>query len=146
MPRVTVSMDVLAPIDEVWSAVKDIEAYPNFMENVRHVEITDEYGDARDSNWSTLLKGSVLEWKELERIDDESMTITFNQLDGDLDKFDGFWSLTPGDNGSVNVTLDVEFEIGIPLLAEMLNPVAARALRENSQTMLREIECRVADR
>jgi len=37
----------------------------------------------------------------------------------------------------------VRFEIGMPMLADMLNPVAARALRDNSEQMLREIERKV---
>ena len=39
-----------------------------------------------------------------------------------------------------HVRLTVMFEIGIPLLADMLNPVAQRALRENCTDMLRGIE------
>jgi hypothetical protein len=41
------------------------------------------------------------------------------------------------------VTLNVDFDIGIPLLADMLNPVASAALRENSQQMLAALEQRL---
>ncbi len=142
MPTVEVKKTVKAPFAEVWNAVCDIEAYPKFMANVRSVQITHTNGNERTSTWSTILKGSILEWTEREVLDQSTGTIQFNQLDGDLDLFDGHWSVVDRAK-SVEVSLSIEFEIGIPLLADMLNPVASRALRENSETMLREIERRV---
>ena len=144
MPNVEVSWEIDAPLDEVWRAVNDIEAYPGYMDNVRRVEILSSDGDERVSSWSVLLKGSVLEWTELETVDLGQRRIDFRQLDGDLDLFAGAWQLDVGEGGRVTVSLDVEFEIGIPLLADMLNPVAARALRDNSAQMLSEIERQVA--
>lgn len=144
MPNVEVSWNINAPLDEVWRAVNDIEAYPDFMDNVRRVEILSSTPEERMSSWSVLLKGSVLEWTERETVDASRRRIAFRQVDGDLDLFAGAWQLTGGDDGRVVVSLDVEFEIGIPLLADMLNPVAARALRDNSTQMLSEIERRVA--
>lgn len=140
MPHVTVHLEIQAPPAATWTAVKDIEEYPRFMKNVRSVEIVATESGSRVSRWSTLLKGSILAWTETEAIDDERMTIEFHQLDGDLDLFAGHWRVTPTSDGRVLVELSVDFEIGIPLLADMLNPVAARALEQNAESMLREIE------
>jgi ribosome-associated toxin RatA of RatAB toxin-antitoxin module len=138
-------MDIAAPIDEVWDSVNRIDEYPAFMDNVNAVTVlsTSESGE-RISSWSVTLKGSILEWTERELPDRSSYRITFEQVEGDLDIFDGHWDLTARPNDHTSVKLAVKFEIGIPLLAEMLNPVAARALRDNSAQMLREIERRVA--
>ena len=43
------------------------------------------------------------------------------------------------DRGSL-VTLHVDFDIGIPLLADMLNPIARTALEDNAVLMLRALE------
>lgn len=145
MPTVTVDLMISAPAHAVWAQVKDVEAYPQFMENVRSVAIIDHAdGATRTTRWSTLLKGSVLEWTEVEVIDDASLRIEFQQLDGDLDLFEGHWQLTASSATKTRVELAVAFEIGIPLLADMLNPVAARALKGNSEAMLHEIEARLA--
>ena len=145
MPTVSVDLTIAAPPASVWEQVKDVEAYPQFMDNVRSVEIVDGGdGTTRTTRWSTLLKGSVLEWTEVETIDDGALWIEFHQLDGDLDLFDGHWQLTAVSDRETRVELSVAFEIGIPLLAEMLNPVATRALKGNSESMLLEIEARVA--
>lgn len=144
MPRVDVKVVIKAPVEAVWAAVKDVESYPTYMDNVQDVRVdADEPGSERVSTWSVLLKGSLLEWTERERVDDGAHRIEFDQLDGDLDVFTGFWQLTPTGDG-VEAVLAVDFEIGLPLLAEMLNPVAANALHDNSEQMLLEIERRVA--
>lgn len=143
MPVVTVEVAVRAPFRLVWSAVVDISSYPSYMENVRSVTIHEATtAEGRRSSWSVLLKGSVLEWVEDEVVDHDQMVVTFHQVDGDLEHLAGHWAVVEVADGTARVVLVVDFEIGIPLLADMLNPVAERALRENSKRMLREIEAR----
>ncbi|WUI01732.1 SRPBCC family protein [Spirillospora sp. NBC_00431] len=142
MPKVQVELSIDADADVVWQAVHAVEAYPRYMESVRSVEIVADDGTSRTTAWSVLLKGSILEWSEAERVDDRLRRIEFNQLDGDLDRFDGHWQVTPEGDGRTRVELDIAFEIGIPLLAQMLDPVAVRAIRDNSVQMLRGLERR----
>ncbi len=147
MPIVEVGHTIDAAPAEAWVAVVDIESYGERMDNVRSVKITDQVSpDVRVSTWSTFLKGSILEWVEEDTLDHERMRITFHQVSGDLERFSGYWSVTPVDEGGTRITLYVDFEIGIPLLADMLNPVAATALRENALQMLTAIEERVMSR
>jgi ribosome-associated toxin RatA of RatAB toxin-antitoxin module len=115
------------------------------MENVRSVKITDDADRAsRVSAWSVFLKGSILEWTESDQIDDDQQRIDFHQVDGDLEHFAGYWQVLGCDDDpqACEVVLYVDFEIGIPLLADMLNPVAKTALEENSTKMLRGLEQR----
>ncbi|WP_067475366.1 type II toxin-antitoxin system RatA family toxin [Nocardia amamiensis] len=149
MQQVHVTHTMLSPIDDVWAAIKNITAYPTFMKNVEEVTLLVDVDDAdlsghRLSAWRVWLKGSILEWTEREQIDNDTRTLRFEQVDGDLEIFLGYWRVDRDADGLVRVEFNVEFEIGIPLLADMLNPVAATALRDNSTTMLREIEHRVA--
>ncbi|MFI0485788.1 type II toxin-antitoxin system RatA family toxin [Actinomadura sp. 9N215] len=142
MPQVQVELSIAADVDAVWQAVHAVEAYPRYMESVRSVEVVADDGTSRTTAWSVLLKGSVLEWTEAERVDEKRRRIEFNQLDGDLDRFDGHWQVTSEPGGGTRVELDIAFEIGIPLLAQMLDPVAVRAIRDNSVQMLRGLERR----
>ena len=143
MPTVETEFLTTAPIDAVWRAVQDVEAFPNYMQNVQSVEVVgNDDGGFRITRWTVLLKGSPLEWTERERVDVATRTLRFEQVDddGDLEVFNGAWHVTSVDDDVVSVKLTVNFEIGIPLLAERLNPVAARAVRENSEQMLQAIE------
>ena len=142
MPNVHVEVVVEAPIQRVWEAVKDVLSYPRYMDTVQSISVIDEVGDSRKIAWSVFLKGSLLQWTEQEKVEESTYRIEFDQIDGDLDEFSGFWQLSKhGDH--TGVELDVDFEIGIPLRADLLNPVAARALRDNSVSMLNGIQKRV---
>ena len=141
MPEVIVELAIRAPVTRVWEEIVDIEGYANSMESVRSVRIVERREAwVRVAAWSVLLKGSILEWEEEERLDPRAHTIVFKQLRGDLDHFDGRWALEARGKEETNVVFMVSFEIGIPLLAEMLNPVARRSLYENCTEMLRGIE------
>jgi len=141
MPEVALELLIRAPVERVWEAVTAIESYPDSMESVRSARIVEVMGPGeRRSAWSVTLKGAILEWEEMETLDPDEHVLSFHQVAGDMERFDGAWHLEARDAASTNVRLSVSFEIGIPLLAEMLNPVAQRSLRENCTDMLRGIE------
>jgi len=73
------------------------------------------------------------------------MRITFEQIDGDLSLFRGHWQLTPLEDGQTRACLRMEFEIGIPLLAAMLDPLAVDALTTNTTAMFGALEQRAVD-
>ncbi|WP_019633392.1 type II toxin-antitoxin system RatA family toxin [Actinomadura atramentaria] len=140
MPDIAVDMEIAAPADRVWSTVVDIERYPASMSSVRWVRLLADDGRDRRSRWSITLKGSILEWEETETLDHDARVLAFDQVSGDMEVFTGAWRVDAVDAGRTRVTLTIDFEIGIPLLAEMLNPVAQRSLRQNCEEMLRGIE------
>ncbi len=141
MPVVKTSHTSTENADEVWAALLDSESYATYMDEVREITVVSWEGDRRVSHWSVLLKGSELEWEEEEFIDHDHHRIEFRQLDGDLAYFTGYWQVTADERGTT-AELHVEFDIGIPLMSEMLNPVAARALEDNSKAILQQLEHR----
>lgn len=141
MPTVTLDVEIQASVDRVWAAVVDIERYPDVMSCVRWCRVVSfDAPTTRHSAWSIVLKGSILEWEETEHIDHEQRIMRFTQLSGDMETFVGSWTVTEVDAERTKVVLVMEFEIGIPLLADMLNPVAVRSLRGNCQDMLMGVE------
>jgi ribosome-associated toxin RatA of RatAB toxin-antitoxin module len=141
VPDVTLELVIKAPVDRVWRAVTDIERYPATMANVRAVKILEVISpQRRRCSWSVTLKGSILQWEEVEELDDEEYIVGFQQISGDMAVFEGSWRLEEIERNTTIVRFTVAFEIGIPLLAEMLNPVAQRSLRDNCLEMLRGVE------
>ena len=139
VPLVEVQEHIAAPIATVWEWVNDIESYPELMEPVLAVEVTERGEAHRVAAWEIELKGCVMRWVEHEDIDPERYRIDYRQLDGDLAEFEGYWQLGPLGESETTVTLTVSFDVGTPMLREMLNPVAERAIRENSASMLRSL-------
>ena len=145
MASVEVSELLHTSIGDVWNLVTDLRAYPNLMEPVRSIHILDE-GSSSDgttwvlSEWEVELKGSILRWTEREIKDPRLFRVEYKQVDGDLDEFSGHWQLEVVSAHETLARLVVHFEIGIPLLRDMLEPVAEHAVEQNSIQMLRSLE------
>jgi ribosome-associated toxin RatA of RatAB toxin-antitoxin module len=139
MPRVAVEEVVRSNIQLVWNLIKDKESYSSYMDPVRSVEIIESNDEFMIAEWDVLLKGSVLKWREKDIHIEDKYRIEFEQIEGDLESFEGYWQLAQISENEVLATLIIDFEIGIPMLRDMLDPVAERALRENAMTMLRSL-------
>lgn len=122
---------------EAWRVVEDFEAYPRVMKEVVEVRVLERSGLAATSSWRVLLNGSELTWVERD-VFDPPCHIAFDQIEGDLETFRGEWTLRATASG-VRVLLAVEFDIGIPSLAAVLDPIGIQAITTNSRAMLRAI-------
>lgn len=142
MPFVDVEYRSVLPAGALWEALVDIEEYPKYMEDVREVTILELEAGRRVSRWVTRLKGSIMTWTEEELIDDERRRLDFTQTEGDLALYTGHWQVTALKEGSL-VEMKVEFDIGIPELGDMLDAIAAEAIRENMRSILGHIENRM---
>jgi ribosome-associated toxin RatA of RatAB toxin-antitoxin module len=137
MRRVTVEAIVAdADADEVFARVQDFPSYPRYTDAVREVTIegTDEAGTTSD--WSVNFRGGILRWRERDKPDPVARTIDYEQVEGDFERFEGDWRITPT-GSDVRVVFTADFDLGIPTLAPIIDPVAERALRDNMQTILR---------
>ena len=87
------------------------------------------------SRWKTLVEEAPIEWTEDDRFDDAALRIDYQLIEGDLDKFEGAWTFENRD-GRTHVVLGVDFDFGVPTLAELIGPTLERKVRENSEMML----------
>jgi ribosome-associated toxin RatA of RatAB toxin-antitoxin module len=140
VPLINVVELLKAPIGTVWELICDVEAYPRIMEPVRLVTVLSNEDNWTIAEWEVELKGSILRWTEKEIRDHANYSIVYHQIDGDLDKLEGYWKLQKLDDFTTEAVLVIDFEIGIPMLKDMLNPIAERALRDNARIMLRSLE------
>lgn len=145
MPYVESSIIVAGPKRPAYEIAKDFERYPEFMPDVKELKIV-ERGDGYSlSHWVTKAAGRTIEWTEKDVCDDENCHITYKQVSGDLAKFEGEWRFEEVPEGT-RVVLTVDFDMGIPMFASMLNPVLTMAVRSNSEKMLKAIKARVEGR
>lgn len=129
------TVEIVARVDggdpsEVFEVLTDFERYPEATEIVRAVSTAGGDGPRLVSTWEVGFRNGVLRWTEEDEFDERRRTITFNQLEGDFDHFAGVWRVEDAEDGCV-VRLRAEFDLGMPTLAAMLDPIAERALREN---------------
>jgi len=138
VPNVVVRMlaPYIAPA-EAYRRISDFSSYVELTDAVREVVVHPPEPDGRlVSEWTVRFRKGLLRWTERDRFDPEHRAIDFEQLTGDFVSFTGSWRVEPADGGS-EVTFEAQFDLGIPTLAELLDPVASSTLRANVTLILR---------
>ena len=123
------------PAHEVYEILCDFERYPDYTPEVRSVTRDSSDGE-HFSTWETTFRGGILRWRERDSFDPATNTIGFEQTEGDIEKFFGWWKID-GENGSCNVRFQAQFDMGIPSLSDIIEPIAEQALRDNIVAILR---------
>jgi ribosome-associated toxin RatA of RatAB toxin-antitoxin module len=135
VPFVATSIVVDAPARDVYELAKDQERFPDFMPDVELVTVLERRGERVISRWKTLVEEAPIEWIEEDVFDDAALRVDYKLLEGDLDTFEGTWSFEDRD-GRAHVRLEVEYDFGVPTLAELIGPTLERKVRENCEMML----------
>jgi ribosome-associated toxin RatA of RatAB toxin-antitoxin module len=132
---VELSIVIEARPRDVYELAKEQERFPEFMPDVQSVTVLERHADYIVTRWKTLVEDAPIEWTEEDRFDDVATRIDYKLIEGDLDTFEGAWSFEERD-GATLVTLGVEYDFGVPTLAELIGPTLAKKIRENSEMML----------
>jgi ribosome-associated toxin RatA of RatAB toxin-antitoxin module len=139
MPYVESKIAVAAPARRVYELAKDQERFPEFMPDVETVTILQRTPARVVSRWKTLVEEAPIEWTEEDRFDDAALRIEYQLIEGDLDKFEGAWTFEHRD-GLTHVVLGVDYDFGVPTLAELIGPTLEKKVRENSEMMLKALK------
>lgn len=139
MPYVEAKIKIKGEGKDIFAIVKNMAGYPSFMKDVISVDILEEGPNYDVSHWVTNADGRRIVWTERDDFYPEELKIVYKQTEGDLKRMEGSWVIVPQEDGC-DVTLGVDFEFGIPMIAGMLNPLLKKKVRENSENMLQAIK------
>jgi ribosome-associated toxin RatA of RatAB toxin-antitoxin module len=115
---------------DVYATLADFERYPELCDAVRSVAIIERSGSRTVSKWEVTFRAGLLRWTEEDTFDPAALTITFCQLEGDIAVFDGSWECVAASPGT-EIVFSARLDMGIPSLADALEPIAARTLTGN---------------
>jgi ribosome-associated toxin RatA of RatAB toxin-antitoxin module len=140
MRRFTMRIGVpSADAEDMFARLSDFESYPRYAMSVRSgVRIPSPTGEVA-TEWTTDFRGGVLKWVEEDRIDVSAREIEFRQLSGDLEMFDGVWRIEEDSPDRQVVHFTARFDLGIPMLEEVLEPIAEEALYENIVAIVEDL-------
>lgn len=144
MPYVETSVAIKAPRHKIYELAKDMEHYSDFMPDVEYVKILNRDGNTTTTRWKTLVEEAPIEWTEVDVFDDDKTRIDYRLIEGDLDKFEGSWTFDEVD-GVTKVVLGVDYDFGVPTLAELIGPILQKKVEENSMMMLQALKSRCED-
>ena len=131
---------------DVYATLADFERYPELCDAVRSVAIIERSGSRTVSKWEVTFRAGLLRWTEEDTFDPAALSITFRQLEGDIAVFDGSWQCfdrqgfdrqgfdaAPGSE----IVFAARLDMGIPSLADALEPIAVRTLIDNTVLIVR---------
>ena len=121
---------------DVYATLADFERYPELSDAVQSVAVTEVSANRSVSRWEVTFRAGLLRWTEEDTFDPGAMSITFRQLEGDAAVFDGSWQCVDAAPGS-EIVFSARLDMGIPSLADALEPIAARTLTDNIVSIVR---------
>jgi ribosome-associated toxin RatA of RatAB toxin-antitoxin module len=146
---VAAEIEIEAGAREVYELAKVQERFPEFMPDVESVTVLERHPSHIVTRWKTLVEDAPIEWTEEDRFDEVAPRIDYRLIEGDFDVFEGSWSFVE-EAGLTRVRLTVEYDFGVPALAELIGPTLEKKVLENSAMMLaglkREAELKVRAR
>jgi uncharacterized membrane protein len=124
------------PASAVYETLADFERYPELSDAVRSVAVTEVSKNRTVSQWEVTFRAGLLRWTEEDTFDPAGLSITFRQLEGDAAVFDGSWECADAARGS-DIVFTARLDMGIPSLADALEPIAVRTLIDNIVSIVR---------
>jgi ribosome-associated toxin RatA of RatAB toxin-antitoxin module len=121
---------------DVYATLADFERYPELSDAVRSVTVTQVSENCTVSAWEVTFRAGLLRWTEEDTFDPAALTITFRQLEGDIALFDGSWECADAARGS-EIVFSARLDMGIPSLADALEPIAVRTMTDNIVSIVR---------
>jgi uncharacterized membrane protein len=143
MPTVDTSVLINAPLSKVYAIAKDNRAFPEFMDDVKSIEVLSEEGGRIVSDWVGRVPTFNLKirWKQEDIWDDGVHTCHFKQLEGDYDQLDGVWTFTE-EAGGTRFDSTVNYEYKVPGLGPLVGKVVHHLVIKNMDGVLGAIKAR----
>jgi ribosome-associated toxin RatA of RatAB toxin-antitoxin module len=121
---------------DVYATLANFERYPELSDAVKSVAVTRVSENITVSRWEVTFRAGLLCWTEEDTFDPGALSITFRQLEGDIALFDGSWQCLDAARGS-EIVFSARLDMGIPSLADALEPIAVRTLIDNTVLIVR---------
>lgn len=128
-----------ASSEEVYATLCDFSSYREHSDAVREVTLSNKDDDQNAmSSWEVNFRKGILRWTERDIFFPDRLMIEFEQVDGDPECFSGSWAVSPSKNGC-QVCFTAEFDMGIPSLSDIIEPIAEQALSHNVRSILKGV-------
>lgn len=145
MAQVNASTIIAAPIDAVYAAARAVETFPEFMPDLESVEVLERWNGNTVTRWVGLVQGRKIRWVEEDLWDDAAYRCDFRQREGDFTRYQGTWRFEPVPEGT-RTTIDVDFQLDIPLAGALLSNLLKMLMRKNIENMLAALKQQIESR
>lgn len=144
MGVVVSSVDINAPVGQVFDLARKVEDFPEFMPDVKTVEVRERRDDGYTRTYWEAITSiqkivKVIRWEEEENWDSENLSCSFAQTKGDYKHYKGGWKFEDN-GGSTQVVLTVDYDLGLPLIGPLIKKLLDKLMKENCDSMLNALK------
>src|SRR5215472_8373359 len=99
MPHIEQSLLINAPVEKVYAVARDVESFPDFMEDLQSLNVQErsEDGNRTVTDWVGLIREfkMTVKWTQEDVWNPSAYRDDFRMLKGDMDSMSGYWQFTP---------------------------------------------------
>jgi uncharacterized membrane protein len=141
MPTVISETTIAAPVERVYEIARDIERFPEFMDDVAEVEILEQTEDRQVSRWAAVVRefNRNIRWTEEDFWNAEERICEFSMLEGDFSEYSGTWRFEADGEGT-RATLVLNYAYNVPLIGALIQKVLQKKTQANCDGMLAGIK------
>ena len=144
MPKIEQSVVIDAPIEHVYKIARDVEAFPQFMQDLRSLTLVERSPDGSRTvtEWVGLIREfkMTIKWTQEDRWDAATHRDVFTMLHGDMDSMSGAWQFTAEGEGQTRFDSSVEYEYNVALIGPMVKNLIKKKMTDNLQATLTAIK------
>ena len=145
MPRIEQSLTVNAPIERVYEIARDVESFPEFMEDLQSLAVVERSPDGNRTvtEWVGLIREfkMTVKWTQEDLWNPERHRDDFKMLKGDMDSMSGYWQFTE-ENGGTRFDSVTEYEYNVPLIGPMIKALIKKKMEQNLDATMQAIKRR----
>lgn len=145
MPVIEHTKFINAPIDKVFAIARDSQSYPEYMPDVKSLEILtkSEDGNTLVTKWIGRIPqfGMTVKWTQEEVWNPAEYSSKFRQTEGDYDKMEGWWKFSE-ENGRTKFQSWLEYEYNVPMVGALVQKVVKHIVEQNIDRMMEAIKAR----
>jgi len=138
MPQIQTEIFINAPVEKVYEIAKNIEEFPEFLDDITNVTILERTETGYISQWT----GSVevmnskiaMNWTEEDIWDDIARTCKFKALSGNWENYDGLWKFEEKDGGTL-MSMDLLANVNVPLIGPIIIKLVGKLTKSNIDNM-----------
>ena len=150
MPKIEQSVVIDAPIEHVYKIARDVEAFPQFMQDLRSLTLVERSPDGSRTvtEWVGLIREfkMTIKWTQEDRWDEATHRDVFTMLHGDMDSMSGVWQFMPEGEGQTRFDSSVEYEYNVALIGPMVKNLIKKKMTDNLQSTLNAIKQKSEER
>lgn len=123
--------------EKAWSILTRFETLHEVMSSVvDKVSVQERTEREGKSEWFVTIDGAPMTWIEKDTFNHSDFDFSFKSLYGDFETLFGSWKIADHMGSGIKVGLNVSFNMGIPIIDDMLGDGLCDRMRESMESML----------